>query len=64
MSNYSLNSPPPGKVLAEVGTFRNVNRVSLVVPGDGQPIRQNVGTAANQTGSVRANYFLQPGIRG
>lgn len=61
---YTLNSPPPGKILAEVGPFRNVNRVSTVSAGDGKLIRANVGTAGINGVTPNTMFILQPGIRG
>lgn len=62
MANYTLSSPPPGKALAEVGAFCNVNNVSFVLPISASPIRQNVSTAAQ--GSSKANFFLHAKIVG
>ena len=64
MYNYQLASAPPGKILAEVGPFRNVNFVSTVYPNDGKLIRANNSTAANSTGSVRAMYRTEATITG
>jgi hypothetical protein len=61
---YQLQDAPAGKTLAEVGSFRNVNRVSTVVPGDGKLIRANNSTAPNLTGSDRAMYRTEAKIVG
>ncbi len=63
-NDYQLSSPPPGKVLAEVGPFRNVNRVSAIVAGDGQPIRANVGTAGITQGGPNTMFKLEAKIIG
>ena len=61
---YTLSSPPPGKILAGVGPFRNVNNVSLVTPGDASLRRANVGTAGITQGSSTSMAILQSKIIG